>query len=248
MFSTTTKSRALASLCAVTLAACGGGGDDCGYGNCGPVNPPAPPTPVASTDTFPVSQALLNIATQTYSYNVSAYDIYGNQFTLQYSSAPGTAGTFNGQAASTANVTESLFENGALLQTDTYVNYYVLAPYQFLASVGDFPGGVEVVNSSQTLPATGTVGQSFPELSATLYHDTTQTVPDGTLSETIGLNADTASTALFCFNDTVQLTQAGMSDNLISGATSNCFRIDTSGNVQGMQITTPINGVSMLFF
>ncbi|MBV8636428.1 MAG: hypothetical protein JO002_18195 [Burkholderiaceae bacterium] len=252
-----TKNYSLALLCAWVLAGCGGGGDDvafCGYdayGNavfCGTTNPPSPPTPVASTDTFPVPQALLNVATQSYSYSVSAYDRFGNQFTIQYASAPGAAGTYNGQAASTANVTESFYENGALQETDTFVNYFVLSPYQFLGSVGNFAGGVEVVNSFQTLPATATVGQSFPELSATLYHDTTQTVSDGTLTEAIGLSADTASTALFCFNDTTQLTQTGMSDNLVNGNSSTCFRIDTSGNVQGMQITTPVNGTSMLFF
>jgi hypothetical protein len=97
-------------------------------------------------------------------------------------------------------------------------------------------------------PTAGTVGQTFPELSATLYRDATQSVSDGTLSEAIGLAPDTSTTALLCFNDTVQLTQAGVSDNLIGGATANCFRIDSGGNLLGMQITTPINGISTLFF
>ncbi len=243
-------------VCVIGLVGCGGGGDVtfCGYDEfgdplyCNVPNPPSPPTPVASADTFPINQALVNIATQSYSYSVSSFDGFGNQFTIHYSSAPSGAGTFNGQAAGTSNITESLYENGALLQTDTFVNYYVLSPFKFLGSVGNFPGGVESATSSQSLPATGSVGQTFAALSATLYHDASQTVSDGSLVESDSLAADTASTALFCFNDTVQLTQTGVSDNLTSGASATCFRIDTSGNVQGMQITTPVGGVAMLFF
>ncbi|HEX7645454.1 MAG TPA: hypothetical protein VF472_24900 [Burkholderiaceae bacterium] len=255
MLSTKNKSLALAGACAVALAGCGGGdGVVCGYDAygdpivCNTVNPPSPPTPVASANTFPVNQALVNIATQTYSYDISGYDANGNQFTIHYASAPGLDSTFNGQAASTSNVTESFYENGSLMETDTYVNYYVLSPYQFLGSVGNFAGGMETVNAFQALPDAGTVGQSFPELSATLYHDTTQTVNDGTLSEAASLNADTDSTALLCFNDTTQLTQAGMADNLTAGDSATCFRIDTGGNVLGMQISTPVNGVPTLFF
>lgn len=242
----------------LALAGCGGGGDNttfCGYDAfgdplfCQIPPPPAPlPTPVASTSTFAVTQGLMNIASQQYTFNVSAADNFGNVFTIAYSSQPGPASMFGGVSASTANVTETLYENGTMVDAIATTNYFISSPYQFLGSTENTPGGAEVVNSWQTPPSTATVGQSFPSLVATLYHDSSDTTIDGSLTETLGLAPDTAATALLCQNDSVQLTQAGINDQLFAGASATCFRIDPSGNVQGMQINTPINGTSMLFY
>ena len=257
MFSSKTKSLGLVAITAFFVTGCGGSSDAgfCGYDAYGdPIfcqvnQPPAPlPPVVASTLTFPVTQGLTNIATQNYSYIISATDSSGNIFSIDYASVPGTVTTFGQVQANTANVTQSYSENNSQLQTTTTTNYFIPAPYQFLGSESTLAGRSEVVNTWQAPPATGTVGQTFPSISATLYHDSTNTMVDGTLSETIGLSPDTANTALLCMVDTIQLTQAGVNDGLSNGTTSNCFRIDPSGNVLGLQMSTPVNGVTMLFY
>lgn len=257
MFEFNAKALALTICSSLALAGCGGGGDTafCGYDEFGdpvfcqttPTLPP-PPVPVASSSSFAVTQGLTNVASQQYTFNVSAADSYGNVFTIAYSSMPGPAGTFGGVPANTANVTQILYENGAMVDTLNTINYYAASPYQFLGSSENAPGGSEVVNSWQAPPATATVGQAFPLMVSTLYHDSSNSVTDGTLTETLGLSPDTATTALLCQNDTVQLTQSGIDDRLVGGSSANCFRIDTNGNVLGMQITTPINGVPLLFY
>jgi hypothetical protein len=195
-----------------------------------------------------LAQGLANIASQAYTFNVSALDGYGNLWTVAYSSTPGLMGTFAGAPASTANISQSLYENGGAINIFNMTNYFVSSPYQFIASEGNLLGGSEVVNTWQVPPTIGTVGQSFPSFTATLYHDASNSVVDGTLIETVGLSADTATTALLCQSDTIQLTQAGLNDGLTSGTSSNCFRIDANGNVLGLQINTQVNGMQLLFY
>ncbi len=206
------------------------------------------PTPVASTSSFAITQGLINMATQSYAFNVSSADSYGNLYTLTYSSSPGQISTFGTTPASTANISQILYVNSGLIQSVSSTNYFIPSPYQFLGSQTVRPGGSEVANTWAVPPIMGIVGQSFPSFTGTLYHDSTNTVIDATLTETIGLSPDTATTALLCLTDTVQLTQAGINDNLSVAPSSNCFRIDPNGNVLGMQITTQVNGLTMLFY
>lgn len=255
MLPDSTKLFGLSMVSLLALAGCGGNSDICGYDAYGDplvcqATPSIPPlaAPVASSASFSIAQGLINIATQNYAYTVNSVDGYGNIYTIQYSSVPGQPALFGTTPASTANITQALSENSSTLQTITSTNYYIQSPYQFLGSVSNVPGGSEVVNSFQVAPVSGLVGQTFPSYAATVYRDSTNVVVDATLTETIGLSADTSTTALLCLTDTIQLTQAGISDNLSGGTYSNCFRIDPNGNVLGLQITTQINGMPMLFY
>jgi hypothetical protein len=242
----------------LVLASCGGSSDSqpiCGYDiygnaiNCvayAPITPLAPP--VTSTATFPVAQAMANIANNSYNFSVQSQDSYGNIYSIQTASTPGPIAQFNGVSANTAAITQNMYLNGAIIQKVTATNYFKLSPYQFLGSIANYYGGSLLVTAWQTPPTTGTVGQQFSSYNATLYHDSSNSIVDGTLIETISLNADTASTALLCQNDSVQLTQQGFYDHLYQGTTSTCYRIDTGGNVLGMQITVPVYGPTMLFY
>lgn len=253
MFSSVIRNVVVLGCGLLILSACGGGDSAvCGYDVYGdPIycqTPPYSPPPVASTSSFAVGQAMANIVTQPYSFNVSSVDAYGNNFVVAYSSEPGSSSTFSGVQAITANVTESLYENGEFWQNISTTKYYNPKTYELLGSTSNVAGGSEVVTSSQLPQATATVGQETPLLTATLYRDPSEAIVDGTLAETLGLSADTATTALLCLTDTVQLTQAGIDDGLANIPTSNCFRIDSSGNVLGIVLNTQIGGVPMQFY
>ncbi len=242
------------------LTGCGGnstpnrppvcGVDINGYAIACVVNPPIAPlaTPVTSLATFPVAQAMSTIATTSYNFALNSQDSYGNIFSIRYSSVPGAVAPYGSVAANTATITQTTKLNGATIQNVTATTYFTLPPYQFLGSNSNYWGGAQVVTSWQAPPVTGTVGEQFSSFTATLYHDSTNSIVDGTVIETITLNADTASTALLCQHDSVQVTQQGYYDNIYQGTTSTCYRIDTSGNVLGMQMTVPVYGPTMLFY
>ncbi len=257
-------------LCAaavLALAACGSNdnGYVCGYDAFGdPLfcsipttpSPPTQPAPVASTDTFDTAAAMTNVATQTFSYTVSGYDSSGNTYTVVYASTPGGSASFQTGAATpvpavTANVTETFSENGSSPSVTTTTNYFDPSTYAFLGSRSNYLGGYEVVAPTPTVspvPATATEGQSTSLFSANLYRDSTMTVNDGTLTETFALNADTATTALMCFDDTTSPNASGTTDGLVSGQTSVCYRISPAGTIQGIELTQPVAGVGLVTF
>jgi len=239
------------------LTGCGGSGDVvCGYdafGNpiiCAPVNAypvSAPITPVASTLQFPLSQAVMNTISQPFSFQVSSQDAFGNSYLMSYASTP-VQSTFNGAPALAATVVQTVFENGTSLGTTTTTSLYNPATSAFLAANDGMPGGNVVATQTFAVPATAVVGQSFPNFTANIYHDATQTVIDGTIAEAVSVNADTATTALVCFDDTVQLTPAGVADGLSALPSSTCVRIDAAGNLVGLQVTATVNGGSLTFY
>jgi len=240
------------------LPGCGGSSNNapiCGYNINGyaiacvanpPITPLAPP--VTSTATFPVAQAMANIANSGYNFTVNSQDSYGNIYSIQYSSIPGSTAPYGSVTANTAAITQVTYLNGQTIQNVSATTYFTLSPYKFLGSNANYFGGSQAVTSWQTPPATGTVGQQFSSFNATLYHDSTNSIVDGTVIETISLNPDTASTALLCQNDSVQVTQQGYFDGIYQGTTSTCYRINTSGTVLGMQMTVPVYGPPMLFY
>lgn len=240
------------------LSACGGYGDAavCGYdafGNpivCGPVSTipvGAPVAPVASTLSFPLAQVMANTVAQPFSFQISSQDALGNTYVMNYSSTPGQ-GTFNGSPAHSATVVQAVYENGTSLGTITTTTLYDPTTGAFLAADDGMSGGNEVATQTFAVPATGVVGQSFPNFTANIYHDATQTVLDGTVAEAVSVNPDTATTALVCFDDTVQLTPAGVADGLSSLPSSTCLRVDAAGNLVGLQVTADVNGGSLTFF
>lgn len=234
------------------LSACGGSDNGCGfdpYGNPLPcyagvaVGPAPVPVPVASASAFLIDQALINSALQVQNYNIAGSDQFGNTYALNLMSQPGPATSFNGLPAISANITQTLYQNGVLVSSQQFTNFYTPTGDQLMGSAGPAVGSFEVVTSAAPVPVSGIVGQSFPSLTANLFRDTSQTVLDGTLAETLSLAPDTASTALLCTNDTVQLTANGIADGLGASQSTTCLRISPSGGLLGLTMSFVNNGV-----
>ncbi|HQT80821.1 MAG: hypothetical protein B7Z60_02685 [Ferrovum sp. 37-45-19] len=255
----------LLTLSSLVLVNCGGGSGNvtfCGYDAFGnpyycsvPNTTNNNPTPVASTLTFQLTPAFTQIATTPFSYTVNATDGNGNNFSYTYSSVP-QAGTtqFNNQSAISAVVTTTLTENGSSLNlfnnqaTNTLTRYFNPTTYSLLGTAGLYPGSFSTVTSTTSLPATGLVGFTSNYITANLFNNSQQTISDGTLAETFSINANTVSTALLCYNDTPTLTTQGTTDGLTNYNQNICFNINSSGQLQGMQVTIPINGVPLTFY
>lgn len=248
------------------LVDCGGGSGNvvfCGYdafGNpyyCSVPNniPSSPPTPVASNLTFQITPAITAIATQPFSYSISATDSNGNNFVYTYNSVPqsGTT-TFNNQTAISAIITTTLTKNGSSIAlfnnqtTNTLTRYFNPTTYELLGTAGSYPGSFSTVTSTTPLPTTGLVGYTSNYITANLFNDSQQTISDGTLNETFSLNANTAQTAYLCYNDTPTLTTQGNTDGLTNDNQNICFSINSAGQLQGMQVTLPINNAPLIFY
>jgi hypothetical protein len=229
------------------------GGDFCGFDALGNPVSCAPSTVAADAKratcggTFAVAQALGNAATQAFSFLVSSQDRQGNTYLVDYSTAPGGASVFNGRPAISAIVTQTLYQNGVASESTTTTSYFDSRSGAFLGSNSALAGRSEVATASQGAPAGAVVGQTFPMFSANLYHDAAFSVLDGTLTETLGVQADTAATALLCRQDSVQLTTSGIADGLNASPRSTCLRIDAAGNLLGIQLSIPVNGSLLTF-
>ena len=247
----------LLALAVLGLNACGGDGyaGGCGvdaYGNFIPCGNGAGvagtvAAPVASPNTFQFQQALVNAATQVQNFTVSSVDAFGNSYSFNLASQPGPMTTFAGAPAASATIAQTMYENGVQIGSYQYTNFYSLPDYQLLGATGATPGSFELVSTSQAAPVTALVGAGFPSFTANLFRDASQTVLDGTLVENLALSADTASTALLCMNDSIQLTQNGIVDGLSAAPSSTCLRISPAGDLLGLVTTQVVNGMTLTF-
>jgi hypothetical protein len=182
--------RGVASLgcAAALLGACGGGGGD---------------GPVASTADFPIASAVSAYAQSSHQFNLAGV-LEGVNFTMSYSHTPGAASTFEGKPASTATEAITLRANGVLAGQSTVTSYFAPSPFVSYGSIDQDDGTYSVVNQVANFPATAKVGQSGQVGTETEYADSKTRC--SARHRHLGLDADTATTALFCLN--VQISGA----------------------------------------
>jgi hypothetical protein len=213
------------------LVACGSGSSD-------------NPAPEAAT-TFPIEAAVVSYLTSSQSFMTTYRDPANNDvYTLAYNHVPGANLPFEvDQSARLVLLTIDLRRNGVQLfpprsQTDFFQNS---PSFKYLGTIED-NGDYTVAANHAALPATAKVGDSGNLFTSTTYADNSKAAKRGTTVATWDLQADTANTALFCFNSTAKFTD-GSPD--ISG--SECYKVDTSGKVVGNKITMPVNGKTLVF-
>lgn len=211
----------LAGLTALLLAACGGGGDD------GP--------PIADVE-FPVAAGV-----STYVLSAHQYDLKGTldgvEFTMHYTYTPEVPAVFEGQPASAALQAMTLSAAGMSEQT-TVRAYFNASPYRPFGSTDLTDGGYAVFSLVADLPARARVGDAGPFGTERDYADASKTQLLGTADVSWSLEADTATTALFCIN----VAYAAAPD--VSG--SECYRVDAAGQVLGMVIKVQVLGKTLV--
>ncbi len=214
----------------VALTACGGGGGD--------NSSPAPAAPA----TFPIEAAVSGFLTSSSAFTTNYTDPdNGDIYTLSYGYAPSGDATFEGVPAKTGVTTQNFKLNGGFLGAATTTSYFQLSPVKSLGGTGS---GIYGVAGTQTAyPATGKVGDLGSTGTSTIYTDSTKSKVAATAISTWELSAaDSATTAYFCFNNTIKYTNGNPDAH-----SSQCYKIDTKGIVIGNKITMTINGEVLKF-
>lgn len=214
------------------LAGCGGGG----------ASPSASTTPVGipNTTPFPVNAPItaLNADTQT----ITLTGIYNGATISDVTSSVRAVATqtFLGQVANTVVNTNTVSQGGMPFSSSATTSYFSLNPYKNIAASGV---GIYTEYANQAaLPTSATIGMSGSMDTGTDYTDSSKTVVLDTFVETWSLLAGaTPSTANLC----TKIVYKAVAATATSGTLTGCLTIDSSGNILGLQLTTPI-GLNMV--
>jgi hypothetical protein len=205
----------------VLLSACGGGGGSDG--------------PVVSALDFPVETAVSVYLQSAHQFNLAG-SLNGSNFTMSYTFTPGALAAFEGHAAHTATEVAVLTANGVQSQV-RFTNYFALDPYVSYGSLDLDTGEYAVFNQTANLPATARVGQSGALGNEISYVDSSKLQVTDTSTLGWSVEADTATTALFCINVNV--------NNSSVGDGSQCYRIDANGTVLDFLVRVNVNGSTL---
>ncbi len=201
------------------LSGCGGGGG----GSDGPV---------VSTLDFPIETVV-----EVYMQSDHQFDLAGARngvnVTMSYTFTAGATAAFEGHAAHTATEVAVLTANGVPSQLRS-ISYFALDPYVSYGSLDQDTGEYAVFNQTANLPATARVGQSGVLGDEISYVDSSKEQVTDTSALSWSLEADTATTALFCINVNVNNTSIGDG--------SQCYRIDANGTVLNFVMRVNVDG------
>jgi hypothetical protein len=229
---------ALITTAAVTLlSGCGGGGGS--YA----------PQPQPNLMSAPGEQSYSTFLQSNHSGTLSASNA-GDTYSIQYTfTAATTTTTFNGSAPAYSTRSALIIgKDGQQVGAGTATTYYLLNPYVPLGQVELGGTPFAVVTSSTPLPTTFTVGDSGSIYNQTYYHDSTMTLLDASESLTYSVQANTPSTLLFCTTSQISgVTAQGTTDGLADGTETDCYTVDTSGNMTFVSVTVSVGGVNLVF-
>ncbi len=226
----------------VGVAAIAAGLTSCASAGGGNNGTPAPTGPVASTLAFP-TEAITSAFFQTYqSHTLTAKDSSNNTYTFISTSTPGSASTFESQPAETALASVIVKRNGVTAFTGSYTDYFQVSPYKPLGRVAS-TGEYIVATFITSLPTAAKVGQSGAFAWLTGYTNSAKTVLLYNESTTWSLEADTATTAWYCMNSTVTFVVTTSNNYTVA----ECLRVNGTGSVLGMRMTSTQRGVTLSF-
>jgi len=228
-FKSTTLKYFYLCFASIFLSACGGGGGGGSSGSAG----------TDPTTQFPIESAVSAFSQTTYGFTLSA-TVGADTYTVQLSSTPGSSTTFESQTASTNIKAVTLKKNGVLASSSSGTSYYIVSPNKPLGYLDNGTGHYSVAANQQNLPTNATVGQSGSIDTYIVYTDSTKATQYSTGTVTWSLESDTPTTAWACSN-TVEI------GGTYPFTESDCYKINTTGTVQGMKITLSIGGQTFYF-
>jgi hypothetical protein len=209
-----------------SLVACGGGGSSGGPSaqqNLQSARAPAQPWTIPST-------------------TLTATDSSGNTWTVTFSQIPnaGTV-TFNGQTAFTSNQSLTVLENGVTVGTEVTTAYYLENPFVALGLSGSTNGQawIYVLNSTDPLPDSLTVGASGPVGSGT-YYDANTMAMLGSLTTTYAVSENDSTTLLLNEYGSGSINGNAESETIT-------YTVDASGNIAPSSVQITVSGQTLTF-
>ena len=224
---------------AVLVAACGGGG----------ASGDSSSTVSSNLNSAPGETALVHYLLASHENGLTASN-GGNTYTLQLSNAPNDWVTrFNGAAPAYSRLYRvNLGRNGTLVANVIFTEYFLLNPYAPLGQVSSTGSPYGVVTSSSPVPAVLTVGNSGSYYALTFYHDATMSVIEANVSVTYSVKANDSTTLLLCLDSTVSdVTAQGTADGLTDSTESDCYTVDSAGDVSLASVTLTLNNMTLTF-
>jgi hypothetical protein len=219
---------ALAAALSLTLLACGGGGS-------GDDNKVTPSSSVSTAD-FPIASAMSAISTKNFNTRLRANGPNGQYVEVSLTQTADPASVdLDGYSARAINQS-SFFrdQTGALLEQMSHTLYVQASPYLELGMSDLVDGSVKIVDVDRPLylPAQARVGDAGVLNSTTTYTDDTLEQVDQRTTRSWALEADTSTTARLCMYEVIY-----DATNVRLGTEADCYRIDTRGEMLGLQVT-----------
>lgn len=214
--------RSAAIVALALLSACGGGGGD--------------GAATSSSVDFPIAAALSAYEVSAHQFSLAG-SLDGTNFTASLNQTPGPASTFEGKTALTATQTLALSANGVLAGQSTSRSYFAVNPYVSYGSIDQDDGHYTVFNQTAAFPVTAKVGQTGALGTETEYASSAKLQALGSDVVTWSLEADTATTALFCLNFLTSGQPA------LTG--SECYRVTAAGQVSGLVLKITSGGKTL---
>ena len=157
---------------------------------------------------------------------------------MSYSQTPGAAASFEGKPASTAVQTVMLRANGVLALDTTSTSYFAANPYVVYGSIDQADGAYSVFTQTASFPASARIGQTGAVGSSIDFVSFQNRSVTGTSTVSWSLEADSATTALFCVNTLIPGT--------LSFTGSECYRLNANGVVSGLVLKVNANGKTLI--
>lgn len=199
------------------ISACGGGGDS---------------GSTVSKASFPISQVMATQLQSTRTINLSG-TVDGVSGQVAYSQSLDAPRFFEGITASASNITLIVTSGGVVRSQQSFTRLFSADPPGFFGTTG--ADTYVVVNQTALFPISAKVGEIGTVGTETGYTDISKSQVTGSQSITWSLEADSESTALLCIN------RSGASTG------SECYRIDSSGNLLGNVLRLVVDGKAVVF-
>jgi hypothetical protein len=196
---------------------------------------------------YPVNDSVSAFMQMDHNYELrSVSNTGGAPYTMRVSWKAGGMQSFNGTPAFTTTRTMTIFVVGTQVSKDVTTDYFLLGPYKKLGSIDSSNSLVTLASNQSALPDFAAVGQSG-DFDVENAYPAPGPVSSGGPAVVRTVNTwqlqsgPTAINARF-FEDSAINGEAAMPTTESSG-----YQIDAKGNVQGVIVTLPVNGLQVTF-
>lgn len=196
---------------------------------------------------YPVNDAISAFMQMDHNYELRSVSNTGDApYTMQVSWKAGGMQSFNGTPAFTTTRTMTIFVVGTQVSKDVTTDYFLLGPYKKLGSIDSSTSFVSFASNQSALPDFADVGQSGDFDVENAYPAPGPASPGRpSVARTVNtwqLQPGPAAGNARFFEDSAINGEAAMPTSESSG-----YQIDAKGNVQGVIVTLPVNGLQVTF-